>query len=280
MIDCHCHILPEEIVSNIGKYAEKDRYFGSLAKTKEARFVTGADLLRDMAESSLDKAVVFGFAFVDTGICRLINDYVADLCKRYPHNMIGMAVLSPESPGALKEAERCLSMGLSGFGELFPAGHGYSLNGQKMKKLASLCSEANVPLLIHVNEQVGHKYPGKGTLGPKDAWEFAIQNPDVTVIFAHLGGGLPFFYYMPEVRALKKVYYDTAAQPFLYRPQVYSAMKHSGALERIFLGSDYPLLNWKRYVRELLRSGLCDDDINKVVERNAEKVFGEFFMQR
>ncbi len=123
-------------------------------------------------------------------------------------------------------------------------------------------------------------YPGKGRIGPREAYEFACANPDVTVIFAHLGGGLPFFYLMDEVRKLRNVYYDTAAQPFLYLPEVYRSMKLSGALDWILLGSDYPLLSWTRYLRDLSRSGLIDDDINKVTGKNANKVFGRFFLSQ
>ncbi|HHW17685.1 MAG TPA: amidohydrolase family protein [Firmicutes bacterium] len=277
MMDCHCHILPREFVTNLEKFSRLDAYFGLLATTKGSRFVTGEDLLRDMAAYHVDRAVVFGFAFRDTGICRDINDYVAGICRENPGKLVGLGVLDPESPGALEEAERCLELGLSGFGELFPDGHGYSLDSSGLLKLAGIAKDAGVPLLIHVNEQVGHEYPGKGLQGPREAYKFCVRNPDVKVVFAHLGGGLPFFYYMPEVRALENVYYDTAAQPFLYVPGVYRGLKESGALSRVILGTDYPLLSWERYVRDLSKAGLSFDDIDGVISRHGEEVFGEFF---
>ena len=125
-----------------------------------------------------------------------------------------MAVLDPEAPGALLEAERCLAEGACGLGELFPAGHGFSMDGEGMSRLAGLAREAGVPLLIHVNEQLGHEYPGKGNVGPVEAYRFAQKYPGNPVIFAHLGGGLPFYSAMPEVLSLPNAYYDTAAQPY------------------------------------------------------------------
>ncbi len=280
MIDCHCHILPEEITQDVTRYGSLDPHFGLLTRTKNARFKTGKDLLVDMAKHSLDQAVVFGFGFKDIGISRAINDYVASVCKEHPDKFVGLAVLDPEREGALKEAERALDIGLKGFGELFPAGHGFDLCGPAMKNLAGLAGDAGVPLLVHVNEQIGHMYPGKGSTGPKEAYWFARENPDVTIVFAHLGGGLPFFYYMPEIKRLRNVYYDTAAQPFLYSSEVYQGLKLSGALEQIVLGSDYPLLKWTRYSKELSHSGLIDDDIDRVISKNPEKVFGKFFLRR
>lgn len=274
MIDCHCHILPQEICENLDGYGEKDLYFRSLTKTRGARFVTGEKLLEDMAVYSIDKAVIFGFAFKDTGINSLINDYTAWLVKEHPGKFLGLGVICPAFPGAAKEAERCISLGLSGLGEMFPAGHGYELDCPEMKDIAGIALEYDVPLIIHVNEQIGHAYPGKGAIGHKEAFSFAQDNPGVTIIYPHFGGGLAFFYSMPEVRNMNNVYYDTAAQPYLYTPQVYMSLKCSGALDRVLLGSDYPLLPVNRYINDMKAAGLSGQDMKKVIAANAMNVFG------
>lgn len=279
MLDCHCHVLPQEITGNLLKFAGLDPHFGCLVTTKGARFASGADLIQDMDAIGLDRAVIFGFAFEDVGVCRLQNDYVAYLCKCYPHRFAGLGVLSPVAKGAQAEAERCLEIGLRGFGEIFPSGHSFSLDSKGVRQLAGLARESGVPILVHVNEQVGHVYPGKGSAGPKEAYGFAGANPDNTLIFAHLGGGLPLFFSMPEVRSLKNVYYDTAAQPFLFDSSVYQVLKVAGALNRIILGSDYPLLGCKRYLRELEKSGLSPEEQDMILEMNGLALFGEYFLQ-
>jgi hypothetical protein len=230
-----------------------------------------------MAADGVDKAVVFGFAFKDTGISHLQNDYAIAFARENRGKIIPFCVLDPESPGAIAEAERCLAEGACGFGELFPAGHGFSLEGEGMTRLAQIAAEAQVPVLVHVNEQVGHRYPGKDEAGPLDAYRFAVKNPRTAIIFAHFGGGLPFFAAMPEVDSLETVYYDTAAQPLLYRPRVYQGLKAMGALDRVVLGSDYPLLRCGRYVRDLMESGLQNDDIDKVASGNALSFLARFF---
>ncbi len=280
MLDCHCHVLPREITDNLLEFADLDPHFGRLVTTKGARFASGADLIGDMDAIGLDRAVVFGFAFEDVGVCRLQNDYVAELCRCYPHRFTGLGVLCPVAKGAQAEAERCLEIGLHGFGELFPSGHSYSLDARGVSQLAGLARESNVPILVHVNEQVGHVYPGKGSAGPKEAYSFARANPDNALIFAHLGGGLPFFYSMPEVRKLKNVYYDTAAQPFLFDSGVYRVLKAAGALSKIILGSDYPLLGCKRYLTELEKSGLSPEEKDMILEVNGLALFGEYFFRK
>ncbi|HHY75217.1 MAG TPA: amidohydrolase [Firmicutes bacterium] len=280
IIDCHAHILPPEIVGDLASFAERDPHFSLLTRTKNARFLTGEDLIRDMDDQGVDRSIVCGFAFKDTGISRLQNDYCAELMRSYPERIAFLAVIDPEAPGALAEVERCLSMGACGVGEIFPAGHGFDLQGGGMKKVAGLCREAGAVVLIHVNELVGHCYPGKGDVGPLAAYRFAVDNPGLTTIFAHFGGGLPFYAAMPEVKDLGHVYYDNAAQPLLYRPSVYLALKDLGILDKIMLGSDYPLLTWTRYVKEIASSGLREGEQEMILGRNAWIVFGKFFRSR
>ncbi len=269
VIDCHCHVLPEELLADLPGFASVDSYFANLTTTKGGRFASGEDLVREMDASGISKAIAFGFASSDPGINRIQNDYVSSLCKKYPGKLLGLGVLSPACAGFVEEAVRCLSMGLVGFGELFPAGHGYALEGPEAARLAAIAVEAEGLLLFHVNEDTGHSYPGKGNVGPGHAYRFAAANPEARVVFAHFGGGLPFYWTMPEVRALKNVYYDTAAQPYLYEPRVYNVLKETGALGKIVLGSDYPLLTCKRYIRDMRNSGLPDSDILRMVAGNA-----------
>lgn len=277
VLDVHCHVVPPEIAQDPAGFGRRDPHFDQLLHTKGVRFCTGEDLARDMVHEGVDRVVAFGFSFKDTAVSRLQNDYAVSLAKARPSEVAAMAVLDPESPGALAEAERCLSLGACGFGELFPSGHGFSLDGEGMTRLAGLAREAGVPLLIHVNEQVGHEYPGKGAAGAVEAYRFAVRNPDTVVIFAHLGGGLPFYAAMPEVLSLGNAYYDTAAQPYLFRPRVFRALSVLGILPKILLGSDYPLLSCAKYIQELRTSGIAADEARQVSWDNGWGVFAKFF---
>ena len=98
-----------------------------------------------------------------------------------------------------------------------------------------------IPTLIHTSEPVGHAYPGKGTVTP-DMLEALIRAyPDNTFVFAHFGGGMPFYALMPEVAAsLANVYFDSAAFTHLYRPEVFQTAVTACGVERILFASDYP----------------------------------------
>jgi len=140
LIDVHCHVVPPEIAADPAGFGRRDQHFSRLTTTKGARFPTGEELLGDMAAGGADAAVCFGFGFKDIGICRMQNDYVLSLAKENPGKIAGMAVLDPGADGAYAEAERCLGLGACGFGELFPAGHGFSLVGEVCRDLQDLRS--------------------------------------------------------------------------------------------------------------------------------------------
>lgn len=274
-IDGHIHITPPEIIQNWEAIAEREPYFSLLSHSKNNRFSTAEDVVSMLDNSGYQAAVVFGFAFQDMGLCRLVNDYVIDALCRFPDRLIGFMVLPPASPEALsREIRRCIDGGLSGVGELFPEGQGWDIEDrEKTCCLAGMCKEGNLPVLIHGNEPVGHPYPGKTNDTPKRLAAFAEQNPLLNIIFAHWGGGLCFYEAMPEMRRiLENVCYDTAATPFLYQPMVYDIAKSTGILHKVIFGSDYPLLTPARHEAQLHESRLTSEDIHLICGKNIQRV--------
>jgi len=75
-------------------------------------------------------------------------------------------------------------------------------------------------------------------------------------------------------QAMNKVYFDTAASPFLYSPQVYSQVVRLVGAEKILFGSDYPLLAHSRLLGEINSLDLPDEAKNQVLSGNARKLLG------
>jgi hypothetical protein len=208
--------------------------------------------------------------------------------------LAGLACVSPDAPGAVSELERCLDAGLRGCGELMPDGQGFGEawvgagSGSRaggpdacgpgnrgragLAALAGCLRERDLPLLMHANEPVGHHYPGKGGFTPEACFAMAQAHPGLTIVFAHMGGGLFLYELMPEVRGtLANVYYDTSAVPHLYGPEVYAMAVSSAGHEKVIFGSDYPLLPPGRYLEGLDR--LAPSARAAVRGDNARKVF-------
>ncbi len=232
--------------------------------------------MQSMDQDGVDRSVVCGFPWRNPDLCREGNDYLLDCFHRHADRMIPFACLPLGSfRRAERELERCLIEGIRGVGEL--AFYSRDFSPRDVRRLASLLgrlSHRGIPILLHTNEPVGHDYPGKTLRSLQPVYEFLRLIPGVRVILAHWGGGFFFYELMPEVaRAAREVLYDTAASPFLYRPEVYrSALKIVGP-DRILFGSDFPLLPPRRYFREMEDAGLPAGVRKKIQGLNARRVF-------
>lgn len=268
IIDGHTHIFPDEIVARREAYLARDAWFGRLYADPRQQLASDQELIAAMDEAGVARAVVFGFAFGDAALCRLCNDYVLEAMRRYPERLIAFAVVNPAIGGAVQEARRCLEAGAQGVGELMPDGQGFALDSGALDDVMALLCAFRAPLLVHINEPVGHSYAGKGAQGPAQAYALACRYPQNDIILAHWGGGLPFYELMPEVRqALIHVYYDTAASLYLYEDAVFRHVA-AWAAPKLLFGSDYPLLAPRRYLRRMRRVGLTAEAERRILGGN------------
>lgn len=272
--DGHVHIQPPHIEENWEKIAAREHWFDTLVRSKINKWGRADELILRMDEAGVEKALVTSFAFNDQGLCRDVNDYVLDAAKRYPGRILPLAVVSPLAPGAEAEIARCAALGAVGVGELFPDGQGFELADETQTcGLVRACSEAGLFIMFHTAEQVGHSYPGKGRAGAEQAARFCMNHPDARVVFAHFGGGLWAYEAMPEMgRSLANAWYDTAAWPWLYRPEIIDAIFAAGAGHKIIYGSDWPILTYPRYERLIERCKITEEQKTMLFSANAERL--------
>ena len=138
-----------------------------------------------------------------------------------------------------------------------------------------VAEERGLIVTTHSSEPVGHLYTGKGSTAPQVLMSFIGNFPDATIVCAHWGGGLPFYALMPEVAsALRNVYFDSAASPFLYTPQVYEAVASLVGADKMLFGSDYALLRPRRLLNEVAASDLTALERQAVQGGNAARLLG------
>jgi predicted TIM-barrel fold metal-dependent hydrolase len=276
IIDVHTHIFPPKIRQSRGKFFPSESAFKLLYQSPKARLIGGKELIRAMDANRVDQAVVFGFAWTNIELSKTHNDYIMETVQKYPDRFIGLGCFDPASPGAAAEAERCLAGGLAGIGEL--AFYRSGIDESVLEQLApvmGMCAERGLPVLIHTNEPVGHDYHGKTPITLSQIYGLIKRFADNQIVLAHWGGGLFLYTLMKkEVKEiLQNVYFDTAASPYLYDPEVYQiAIKFAG-IDKILFGSDYPLLAPKKYFSEMEQSGLAKDQIDSICGLNAKHIF-------
>jgi predicted TIM-barrel fold metal-dependent hydrolase len=250
IVDIHTHVFPPQVATQRDAYVAADATFRELYGDPKARIATAEDLLASMDAAGVDVSVTLGFAWSDETHVRLHNDYLLDAAKSSGGRIVPFCTLPLASDDAAIEAEmrRCVADGAKGFGELRPDNLGFDIAGTRGAWLGGLARELGVTLLFHASEPVGHLYPGKDGGGIGALYSFLTTNPGTKVILAHLGGGLPFYAYMPEVRrAIEGAGFDTAACGYLYEATAYAAVDASCLL----FGSDFPLVTQKRARRGL-----------------------------
>jgi predicted TIM-barrel fold metal-dependent hydrolase len=274
IVDAHVHILPDRVRDNVGLVSSREPWFAACHSRGE-RVASAESLLAAMDEHGVERAVCFTWPFADAALCAEANDYLAGVVRRFPSRLTGFGVIQPLDSGAAQEVTRCAGLGLSGIGEINADAQGWGLLDDAVEPALRESVAAGMPWTLHCSEPVGRQYPGKGTSTPDRIIAFAQRYPDLTLICAHLGGGLPLYAHIPEVRrACEGLHFDTAAQPFVYEASVYRALVDGVGADRILLGSDHPLLDVPRYLRALDEAEIDASARALITGGNAARLLG------
>jgi predicted TIM-barrel fold metal-dependent hydrolase len=277
VIDFHTHIVPPKIKQNRGDYARQCSSFASIYSDPKAKLATAEELIAAMDKDEVGISVVLNYGWSNQALCIEVNDYILESVSRYPKKLVGFCSVVPSADdSALKEVERCIKSGARGIGELRLDNHLKSKHSMEIiKPIVDMIINNNLILLTHASEPVGHQYSGKGEATPDMLYTLITAFPDLKLVCAHWGGGLPFYALMPEVKAaLKNVYFDTAASPFLYNPQIYTHVTHLVGADKILFGSDYPLIPQRRFLKEIAALDLPEETKSKILAGNAKKLLG------
>jgi predicted TIM-barrel fold metal-dependent hydrolase len=275
IIDFHTHVVPPAIKEKRRKYLGRDACFSLLYAEPESKLITADELITAMDEHGIDRSVILNLGWTSHELCVETNDYILESVDRFPKRLTGFCTVQPlAGDKAVKELERCARSGAKGIGEMRPDVQGFDFKDiAVMKPVIEAVIENKLILLTHASEPVGHQYFGKGKVTPEVIYPFIVNFPDLKLVFAHWGGGLPFYGLMPEVsEALRNVYFDTAATPYLYKPQIFKQVADIVGADKILFGSDYPLLSPKRIIDQIDSVGLSREDKAKILGGNAQKL--------
>lgn len=276
MIDFHTHIFSPHARDLRDQWAKEDPVFSLIYADKKAQMIGVEELLEAMDENGVKASVVCGFPWEGEDRCRRENDYLLECHNKYPERIIPFINLPKDPDAAIAELKRCVQGGAKGAGELAPGTYGEQLWAMEtMQPLFEAIKVEKLPVLIHVNEPVGHAYPGKGKIRLSEIGTLVDALQGMKVILAHWGGGFFFNELIPEIATIcQGVYYDTAASPFVYDKRIYTIALSIIGSQRILFGSDYPLIPPQRYVREMQEAGVGGEDLEAILEGNAQRLLG------
>jgi predicted TIM-barrel fold metal-dependent hydrolase len=276
IVDAHTHAFPPAWIADRVNHCRRDRWFGDLYEAPSAKMIDAVELMSAMDSAGVTQAIACGWPWLDPGLCREHNDYLADAARKSNGRLAWLGIVAPASPDAAAETERCLALGASGIGELNADAQGVDIaQPGLLADVVAVLTAAERPLLLHASEPVGHRYPGKGTATPDRLLTFLSGNPELRVVLAHWGGGLPFYELMPEVAAhTRNVVYDTAASSYLYRQGVFRTVLDIAGRERVLWASDHPVLGMEKFLDRTKRlAAIHPDERALVMGDNARRVY-------
>lgn len=252
IIDCHTHAYPEEVASAPRAWAEArgEPHWADLVAPTDRPSIQGwstlETMLTEMDAAGVDQAVLLGWYWQQESTCRWHNAMMAEWMRSAPERLIGFASILPNE-NVLDQLESAKALGFRGVGELHMGVQGFDASCPHWQAMAQWCVANTWPINCHVTEAAGHDHPGSVPTPLQEFVRIAEATPELKLILAHWGGGLPFFEQNPKLRkVLRNVYFDCAASPLLYDVGIFKQMVALVGIEKLLFGSDYPLRIYPR----------------------------------
>lgn len=294
IIDAHTHRYPADIHTDPVAWARKagEPHWAGLVShavngSPMQGFADGGKMLADMDAAGVDHAVLLGWYWEKQETCDWHNTHMQQWVSEAPERFSAFASSQPaEGAAAYDSIRRAIEeQGFTGIGEMLPQVQGYAKDNPTWHKILAWAQDNAIPVNLHVTEPVGGDYAGRVTTDLADYEWYAREFPNLKIIAAHWGGGLPFYELRRGIRKVfANVYFDTAASPLLYDPRIFQAVTDIVGSDKILFGSDYPLRLYPRrddpdfgladFIEEIRGAELSAETRFKILGDNARQLLG------
>ena len=259
IIDAHAHIYPGKIaakaVAAVGKfYCYEDMYGGG----------TPDDLLSCCDASPITHFIVHSVATTARSVST-INSFIAEQCAEHPE-FIGFGAMHPDFDDMEAEVQRAIDLGLHGF-KIHPDTQEVEMDDPRLMSFYEIIA-GRVPLVVHTGDY-RHDFSN-----PRRLVRILKAFPDLVVDAAHLGGwsiyDIGYDILHEDLIREERLFVDaSSAFALVGRRHMRELVRMWGA-DRVMFGSDYPMWNPVHELDEMMRCGLTDDELEKVLLLNAE----------
>lgn len=286
IIDCHTHCYPEVIVSQPRKWAEAcgEFHWADLVAPKNRKSIQGwanpEKFLAEMDRAGVDRAVLMGWYWEHESTCRWHNEIIAEWISLAPKRFIGFATVFPNE-NIIEQLEHAFALGLRGVGELHPGLQGFDSKSEHWQAMADWCVAHNWPINCHATAASGKDHPSAIATPLEDYVRMAQNKPELKLILAHWGGGLPL---ISEDGLPDNLYFDCAASPLLYKVAPFREVIDAVGPERILFGSDYPLRVYPRRQKDAEMTtflntihqepALTEAEMDAILGQNLSRILG------
>jgi predicted TIM-barrel fold metal-dependent hydrolase len=220
-------------------------------------------LLNGMKTGNVDASIVQPGTTFDLKIVKEQHNYIAELAKKMPKRIFGMANPSPHLPTEdyRKELKRCVEdLGFVAV-KLHPLAHAVNPNSSVGRKVFLAASNLGIPVMVHTGAGVPWALPS--AIIP-----IAKEFQNLKIVLAHCGSSIFSGEAGLAAQLCPNVYLETSWLPNF---SIYGYCKSIGA-DRVMLGSD----SGENVATELVKyrtMSLSEDELEWCLGKTAIKVF-------
>jgi len=259
IIDSHCHIYPDAIVSKAVEAIEgfyDYRYKGFDGKT--------ATMLSNGDKAGVEHYIVFSVATTPHQV-HSINSFIAVSVQKSGGVFTGLGTLHPYSETLQADFEELLALGLKGV-KLHPDFQKIPIDNPKCEEIYRLC-QGKIPVLLHTGD---YRYDYSNPARMKRMLE---RFPDCTFIGAHFGGWSMWDEAARTLSAYPNFYVDTSSSFSDISFEKAAELIEAYSADRVLFGTDYPLGDVGKEI-EMLKKAVGDEImLKKILFENAARLF-------
>lgn len=319
-VDCQSHLFPEAYAELLKRNRGELRAsggdgvyvvsYGQVQKfTIDLAAYAPEKKMRDMDTAGIDISILSvnmpGPERLDPELAlegaRICNDYVAEVCARYPDRFAGLAVLPLQDvPTALQELERAIdALGLRGV-VLYSHLGGQPVDAPQFEPFYQRAEEKGVPLVLHPTVPTWadaiadySMIPMFGLMVDTSIAMLRLilsgimeRHPALQIVHPHVGGVLPYLMgrVVEQTEVKRRGREHIKRSPAEYYQQVYLDMVSPSALalrygydfagpDKLLFGTDHPWIEMPAFVQLVESLPIPAQDMAKILGENAAKLF-------
>lgn len=283
IINCHLHLIETENISQMEKSLELLKNIPSFSafgeKEEMIKFLSLKNVIKQIDEAGISKSVLFA---CQAPFVYASNEFVAEVCRKFPEKFIGFASVDPKDPEAPSKLEAAVkNLGLAGL-KLHPPLQDFFPNDRKVWPIYEKAQELGIPVVFHVGTTPFGPLVKLAQANPILIDEIANDFPKLKIILTHLGTLWSDEAFMVAEKN-PHVYVDTAAYPYEIKKLLTVDLIKRVGEDKFIFGTDFPMPyegkshRMKDYVDCINKIDLPIELKEKIFYKNFENLMGRIF---
>lgn len=226
-------------------------------------------LIGQMDEAGIARSVLYA---VEAPIVYSGNEYVSNVCTRFPDRLLGFASVNPKAADAPTVLEHAVkNLGLKGL-KLHPPLQNFFPNDEAVFPVYEKAAELDIPIVFHVGTTPFGAMCRLSTANPVLIDDVAIRFPTLRIMLTHLGTLWHCEAFM-VVEKNPNVFIDTAAYVYEIPEILTSDLVTRIGSNKVIFGTDFPMpyANHPHRMKEFvdaIRGLPVSDDIKRAFFRD------------